>query len=153
MTAEFDYFEVTDVSRIESEPDQCPLFLPSVISGCSGVYVEHIEIVVVHDFENMAVAGYHQSGSVLSECLFHPRGVSSGISAYMPEMYPHPFGLEVEYLRTPAAYEAVVDVAAYCPYHRRYVFELLYDGYIAHIACVPDLIAAGEMCRIPVIPA
>ena len=124
-----------------------------MVAGGARIYVQTVELIVVHHFENVAVTAHKQAGAGIAQHLRHPRGVTSRIAAHMSHEHTRALGLKLLDKWKIAAALAGVDIAVDSPYHRAHLLETADDVDAADVAGVPDFVAVGEMVGKPFVPA
>lgn len=55
---QFNYFGVFHSGTVNYKPDDGPYFMPALFTGSTGVHVQAIELIIIHDLQNMGMAAY-----------------------------------------------------------------------------------------------
>ena len=138
---EFQDFEVLDVA-VDVEAYEGGFEMETLASGGAGIDVQEVEVVVVHDFEDVAVATDEDVGLEASEGLLEGPGVVSGVASDVGHEDPLAFAGEHGGLVALVADVPSVAVAEDGP-HRLPGFQL-FEHAVAAVAGVPQLVAVFE---------
>src|SRR5690606_26645988 len=118
--------------------------MPSLFSGGTGVEVEGLQLLVVHDLKNMGMATDKKCRRIPMNFLFHLRTVTAGIPANMGHPYIHLFAPKAQMLRVPRANIPPVYIAVYAT-KRLYGSQCIGYCHVSEISCVPYFIAVGKV--------
>lgn len=123
------------------------------MSGGPGVNVQTVQPVVIHHFEDMAVAADENPRSGVMNHLGDSRLIASGVASDMSHEHIYILDPELKHGGEITARLAVVYIAVDGSHHRAYLLQPADDIDAADVTRVPDFIAVLEMDREAVIPA
>jgi hypothetical protein len=98
------------------------------------------------------MAGNHQVDVVGAQNGSNTNGISAGIAADVGHPHFYAFDFKLFDLVAASANIAVVDVSGYGSNYRRNLLKAGDDADVAHITCVPNLVAVGKVDGVAVVP-
>ena len=150
---EFYHLEIAHVAVVDHQPHKRALALPAVMSGCSGIDVQAVELFVKHDLQNVRVTGHKKLWPVLYNHSAYAGRVSPRVAAYVGHEHVDSLDGEVLNFVATASDYAAVNVAADGTHHRADALETCYDAYVADITGMPYLVTVLEVNGKTVVPA
>lgn len=138
---QLDHFEIAYVAGFQHEPDERPLFLPSVITGSSGIDMKQRQLAVVLYAEDMTVAGDHKLRTRLGKHAAHSGSIAPGVAADMSHPDLDAIDFEAFDLGTTPNYLSAVDVASDSPDDRSHSLKACNHINVADITGMPDFVA------------
>jgi hypothetical protein len=118
--------------------------LPALFTGCTGVYMQTIDLFIENYLYNMRVSTDKQSWRLSVYFTPYSRTVFSGVAAYVRHPNVYVFALKSEVLGIGFSYLFAVNIAVN-PFKRLKGGQAVGHVYIAKIAGMPNLVAIFKM--------
>ena len=150
--AEFNDVHLFQLPTCHGEFDQRP-FLVKTLQTCGPwIYVEPPKTRVGLDLEQMTVPAYEHIGSVGIEQAPDALGVAAGPTANVGHAEAKPLNFPMQGFGGFGTHPVVVNVAKHHPYVPTKLLHGIQNGQAAHIAGMPNFIAAAHVVSDAIVP-
>ena len=140
------------LSTCHGEFDQRAFLVKSVQTCGSWIHVEAPKTRVALDLQQMTVAAYEHIGSGGIEQAPDALGVVAGPPADVGHAKMQTLNLPMQCFGGFGTYLVVVNVAKHHPYVRNKLLHGIQNGQAAHIAGMPNFIAAAQVVGDAIVP-